>query len=66
MDDAWYAYTVTLATLMGIHAWVDAVCTVATLFPGLQWDCCSGVYPSLFMHSYTREVSFLCTKQFPH
>jgi hypothetical protein len=23
----------------------------------LQWDCCSGVYPSLFMHSYTREVS---------
>ena len=60
VTDAWLAFTITLSTLLGLHAWVDAVCTVATLFPNLQWERSAALYPTLFAHSYTREDPLAC------
>ena len=60
LDDAWYGYTVGLTTLLSIHAWIDAVCTVATLFPNLQWERAASVYSSLFLHNHVREDPLAC------
>ena len=37
-DGDWFVCTVVLATLLGAHALIDAICTVATLFPNLRWS----------------------------
>jgi len=55
-DGDWFVCTVVLATLLGAHALVDAICTVATLFPNLRWNSFRSIYPSVFKHSHVREV----------
>jgi hypothetical protein len=52
----WFLCTVTLMGLLSVHALIDAVCTLATLFPALRWGWFASLYPSLFRHSHVREV----------
>ena len=57
MGDVWFGYTAALTTTLGIHAWIDAVCTIATLFPHLKWEASASLYGCLFKDGFTREVN---------
>ena len=59
-DGDWFVCTVVLATLLGAHALIDAICTVATLFPNLRWSWFRSIYPSVFKHSHVRDDDLTC------
>lgn len=48
-------FTYAVCTALAIHATVDAMCTIATLFHIQCMACLATLYPSIFIHSYVRE-----------
>jgi len=54
-DSDFVAFTYALCTLLIAHATVDALCTIATLFPVQCMARLTTLYPSIFTHSYVRE-----------
>ena len=53
-------YTVCIMAVLALHASIDALCTVSTIFnmPRLRYF--MTLYPSMFLHSYVREDPLIC------
>ena len=53
-------FTVCIMAVLALHASIDALCTVSTIFnmPRLRYF--MTLYPSMFLHSYVREDPLIC------
>ena len=48
-------FTCFVVIVIGLHACVDALCTISALFHAPRLRCFTTLYPSLFLHSYVRD-----------
>lgn len=54
-DTDFLNFTYFLCAILAVHATVDALCTIATLFHIKCMSALCTLYPSIFIHSYVRE-----------
>ena len=55
MESDFFTFTMFLCMFLALHASIDFLCTIGTLFHIQRLSCFTSLYPSMFIHSYVRE-----------